>query len=355
MSASLRSSGPTPAAAASAAFFNASNHEYFQIPPISSLFDSQLGYRVVQNTSIFEVGMTLAFWVRFASSAGSGQTLVELSNGVSTENIYVRRVGSTAELLFGVSHSMSSVRREYATVNGTILPATWQHISWTILPIFSSSTTFDAAWNIFIDAGFAAAYTNLPGVMPIDGTYSVNYIGNTPLQQSSFFMGWIDDLRLYERALTLQSIRAIYAMDPCCHAASGSFIDMTKSCATGKDTFDPRFCKPCRTDCGPMQYIADYNSRCTGRSTQDTTTCLPCRKCGTDQFIGQICSGTTLFDEQICYPCRYKSSSDCPRPDTQVLIGRCDGSDEYDTSVCMTCAAGCVGYTEDPQVSYIVC
>lgn len=317
ISASSRSAGPTVTlenakTGGVAAAFNASNHEYFQIPRVS-LFDRQLGYRIVQNSSIYEVGMTLAFWVRFTSSAGGSQSLFELSNGISTENIYVRRVGSTAELLFGVSHTLSSVCREYATANGTLAfgESSWQHIAWTILP---SGADNDALWNIYIDAGDSAAYTNLSGVMPIDGTYSTNFIGfgTSMQQQMSFFTGAMDDLRLYERALTLQSIRAIYRMDPCCHAASGGFIDMTKPC-TGLEKYDPHFCQPCRTDCGPMQYISNFESRCDGSSTsQDTTTCLPCSACTLDQYIGKICSGTTMFDEQLCPACRCTLSFPSP-------------------------------------------
>ena len=284
-----------------AANFNASNHEYFQIPRLS-LFDKMLGYRIVRNSSSFERGMTLAFWVRFSSAAGSGQSLLEISNGLSTENIYVRRIGATAELLFGVSHTFSTVHREYSTVNGTLkFSDEWQHISWIIQPV----TGFDAIWNIFIDAGYSASYVNVPGVMPIDGTYSTNFVGfGTPISQS-FFTGGMDDLRLYERALQLPAIRSIYGLEACCQSgrAAGSYIDMTKQC-TGLDAYDPRLYRGCRSDCGPMQYISNFDGRCDGKGDAESTTCLPCRSCAADQFVGQVCSGVSLYDEGLCYSCR---------------------------------------------------
>ena len=355
VSASSRSSGPSVTldnakTGGVSAAFNASNHEYFQIPSVS-LFDRQLGYRIVRNTSsTFEVGMTLCFWVRFSSSAGSGQSLFELSNGISTENVYVRRIGSTAELVFGVSHTSGSVKKEYSTINNTIpFSGIWQHVAWTIL---GNAQSYDATWNIFINAGYTANYTGIPGVMPIDGTYTYNFIGfGTPVGQA-FFTGAMDDFRLYERALSLSSIRAIYGMDACCHFPSGSYIDMTKPC-TGLDKYDPHFCKACRMDCGPMQYIASFDSRCNGQSTQDTTTCLPCKRCGVDQYVSQICSGTTFFDEQLCPQCKFVSNEQCPAG--QVLVGRCDGTQEYDTSACMTCLAECVSYVDDPQVPFCCC
>ena len=309
VSASARSRGPTVHTASSrtggvSASFDASNHEYFQIPAVP-LFDRSLGYRIVRNVSMWERGMTLAFWVRFATAAGSGQTLVELSNGIDTENIYVRRLGATAELVFGVSHSRSLVRREQATANGTLrFNNEWQHVAWSIRPR-GADDDYDALWSIFVDAGSLLAVVDVPGVMPIDGNYSTNYLGfGTPVYQP-FFTGGMDDLRLYERALDVGTIRSIYTGHACCHSgAAGTYIDTSKSC-TGLESFDQRLCRPCRSDCGPMHFISNFNDRCDGRGDKDVSTCLPCQGCTTDQYIAQVCSGVALFDEGVCNPCRH--------------------------------------------------
>lgn len=46
--------------------------------------------------------------------------------------------------------------------------------------------------------------------------------------------------------------------------------------------------------------------------------------------------------------CRYKTSDDCPSK-KQVVIGRCEGNQIYDTSMCIDCNAQCVGAEDDPQ------
>ncbi len=45
--------------------------------------------------------------------------------------------------------------------------------------------------------------------------------------------------------------------------------------------------------------------------------------------------------------CRYKSTQDCPVG--KVMIGRCEGNQVYDTSICIDCNAECVGADKDPQ------
>lgn len=243
MSLSSRSSGPSAVfsyersrTGGSAASFNASNHEYYLIPEVS-LFDRQLGYRIVSNVSVWEQGMTLAFWLRFGSEQGQWQSIIEFSNGFDTEHIYVRRVASSSELAFGVMHSMKSVQREFATVNSTLAIADtrWQHIAWTVLPV-QNSKYYDAVWNIYVDGSIL--FEGIAGVMPIDGPYTLNYIGyGTLVDMHSFFTGQMDDLRLYERALLPLSILKIYSMDACCGTVVGSYLDARRSCS-GKETFD---------------------------------------------------------------------------------------------------------------------
>ena len=46
---------------------------------------------------------------------------------------------------------------------------------------------------------------------------------------------------------------------------------------------------------------------------------------------------------------RYKSTDDCPSG--QVMIGRCEGNQIYDTSMCIDCNAECISAENDPQRS----
>jgi hypothetical protein len=305
MSASSRSNGPAIAIIdgdSVAAFFNASNHEYFVIPPLQSLFPNN-------------GEMTLAFWIRFASfsSSQSASSILEISNGYSTENIYVRFDSSS--LVFGVSHSASFIQRQMTIP--LVLSNSWLHVAWTIESLLPPNS-YNALWSIFLN-GTAVLNRAAGGVSPIpNSTYSFNYIGfgSDPalLLSGSFFTGAMDDLRLYERVLSPAAIKAIYDGNPCCQLSlvAGTFIDNnpSKPC-TGVETFNPMLCRPCRSDCGPLYYIFPKEGQCSGTDEYDTTECAPCRLCTTDQYIGKLCSGTSFQDDTECNPCRQEAFAHC--------------------------------------------
>lgn len=242
ISVSKRSNGPQAnfsswMTGGSSASFNASNHEYYTIPPMLSLFDRSLGYMIVSNVSMWEQGMTLAFWVQFQASVGQWQSLVELSNGFDTEHIYIRRFASTSELAFGIVHSQKSVAYEFVTNGSSVLNVgKWRHVAWTVRPTLSHlaniGNTYDAIWNVYLDGELK--YSGMAGVMPVDGPYTTNYVGyGTQTELHSFFSGQLDDLRLYERALTSTSVKALQSRDACCMGlvTAGTYMDNRRSCS----------------------------------------------------------------------------------------------------------------------------
>lgn len=316
-------------------------------------------------------------WYKFASLAGESQTLFELSNGFGTEHIYVRRIGSTRDLVFGVEHSQwggERARAEHRTLNGSGINAGyWQHVAWSIQHILDRNTSssssssyvangsmaaggglqqptyyllpeslffawsslsrsfesasqlvgvramalgYRATWNIYLNGGSGSdglgeggsgpyAYENLEGMlMPVEGAYSVNYVGYGTFFSGSFFSGSVMDLRLYERPLDLRSIRAIFSGDACCTAfTAGSYMDPSKRC-TSASTHNSEFCRSCKSDCGPLNFIENEDNACSGMLDRDNTLCARCLPCGEGQFINKTCSGTSFNDEGSCIPCR---------------------------------------------------
>jgi hypothetical protein len=252
--------------------------------------------------------MTISLWIRIqksplsATSAGKWQYVVELSNGFSTEQVYIKRLYDSSSIVFGVSHSSGSVRREHSIIH--VLDGQWIHVAWTIAPL-SISLYYDARWNVYIDG--APVLQDAEGVMPIDGPYTQNFVGYSPDASyftTAFFHGYMDDLRVFERALPSHTIAAgLFGMHPCCGSAVGSYLDMRVSC-TGSERYNQRPCKLCQSDCGPMKFIDNWNLRCRLGSTEDTTLCRPCSPCGQDKYTGRLCSGTAFYEEALCYPCR---------------------------------------------------
>ncbi len=87
-------------------------------------------------------------------------------------------------------------------------------------------------------------YENIDGVMPIDGSYSINYIGYGTSFARSFFHGSISDLRLYERQTDLASLLAIFSGNSCCSPllSAGAYINSSRPC-TGKENYNTEFCR----------------------------------------------------------------------------------------------------------------
>jgi len=315
VSASSRSPGPSVAitnatrTSSVAAFFNASNHEYFVIPPLTSLFSS--------STSSSSREMTLSFWIRFASfSSSTTTTILEIGNGYNTENVCVHFVPGSFGMAFSISHSASFVQRELMVSPFQSLNLTqqqqqdWIHVAWTIEQQQQQQFS-PCIWTIFFNG--IPVQRAADGVYPLEATYSFNYIGygSNPASRTAFFTGAMDDLRLYDqRALRPAAIQAMASMEPCCQLSlvAGAFIDPSAPDCTGRETFNPRLCRPCLSDCGPLQYIFSKESVCKGQQNYDNTECKPCQKCRADQYIGKLCAGTSYDDETECQQCRYTRS-----------------------------------------------
>jgi hypothetical protein len=219
-------------------------------------------------------------------------------------------------MAFSISHSASFVQRELMVSPFQSLNLTqqqqqdWIHVAWTIEQQQQQQFS-PCIWTIFFNG--IPVQRAADGVYPLEATYSFNYIGygSNPASRTAFFTGAMDDLRLYDqRALRPAAIQAMASMEPCCQLSlvAGAFIDPSAPDCTGRETFNPRLCRPCLSDCGPLQYIFSKESVCKGQQNYDTTECKPCQKCRADQYIGKLCAGTSYDDETECQQCRYTRS-----------------------------------------------
>jgi len=163
---------------ASAALFNASNHEYFTIPAMVNVFDPALAVRVTSfQSAVWEQGMTLCMWLRFLTLDDAWQTLFEMSNGYATEHVYVRRYADTPELLFGVIHS--GMKKEMVTapsslMGPTLVANTWTHVCWVVqhpLSLYSNATASNNS--------LPSSYYIVPQSLLQWASYSTSYASST--------------------------------------------------------------------------------------------------------------------------------------------------------------------------------
>lgn len=137
---------------------------------------------------------------------------------------------------------------------------------------------YKAAWTILINGGSnstqalasrgGATYTMSDGLMPVEGSYSTNFLGFGTSFTRSFFHGSLSDFRLYERALSTASMQAIFQGSECCRlVSSGTFVDTSSMCS-GSGNFNTEFCRACKSDCGPFHFIDNEDNACNGRRNQ---------------------------------------------------------------------------------------
>ena len=118
----------------------------------------------------------------------------------------------------------------------------------------------------------------------------------------------------------------------------------------GTTSSDATLCAPCNyTSCRPLHILVN---QCTGRGTSDTSRCVPCSDpsgigCGSNQYMQQLCSGSSLYDG-ICRTCDSScisaSANSSLAPTGQFRLIPCTGATSSNL-VCANCSQNCpLGY-----------
>jgi chitodextrinase len=150
--------------------------------------------------NLYSTGMTVTAWIKPASAGtGSGGRIVDKSNGGAGWSL---KMNGTTKVQFAAS--------EFATTDATrdsgasITLSTWQHVAvtWT-----GSATATNI--HLYINGTLSdATATNGAGASR-DDSASPLAIGNRPVDAARAFDGPIDDVRVYNRILTLTEIQAL--------------------------------------------------------------------------------------------------------------------------------------------------
>ncbi|WP_373831700.1 LamG domain-containing protein [Bacteroides heparinolyticus] len=159
------------------------------------LFDGANGSYIDVGDWVNGGAMTIAFWARW-DAYKSFSKLLDFGNGVSSDNIYIMNYGTGSTFEFGVFDNSS---QSYMYGGGFTIPlSTW------------------VCYAITIEAGGKAKiYTN--GVFTSNKTLHVprsilrtgQFIGGSNWSNGEF-KGAIDDLRIYNRALTYDEVTSLY-------------------------------------------------------------------------------------------------------------------------------------------------
>jgi RHS repeat-associated protein len=144
----------------------------------------------------FTGGLTIEAWVNPTSNANFGR-VVDLGNGASSDNIVFYRLGTSTDLGLAVYRGSTA---QFLNAPNALQLNTFQHIAVTLT-----------------SAGVATIYRNGQAVatgpmhLPNNVTRTSNFIGKSNWAGESLWSGKVDDVAVYDHAVTPESISAHYA------------------------------------------------------------------------------------------------------------------------------------------------
>jgi hypothetical protein len=157
--------------------------QYVDIPSVDS-------YAIWYNS-----GITFSLWFKMSTSSGSWARIFDFSSGTSGN--------PTTYLLISKSGSSTNLRIEITgnghTTTGSWIDNTWHHIIWSISP--------SGVWTIYIDG----VNLNVSITVAIPNvSWGRRYIGRSAFSTDGWYVGNIDDFRIYNRVLSQDEVSILY-------------------------------------------------------------------------------------------------------------------------------------------------
>ena len=136
--------------------------------------------------------MTIALWVNWQAPSKAWQRIFDFGNG---ENEYMFLTPSNGSVMrFAIKNGAAE---QNVSCTSKLANSTWKHVAVTIAP---GKTT------IYVDGEEAGSSTGIT-IKPSDIRPALNYIGRSQFNADPLFTGYIDDLRIYNYALSQQEVK----------------------------------------------------------------------------------------------------------------------------------------------------
>lgn len=149
-------------------------------------------------------GITVACWFR-SNNTGNWGRIMDFGNGPNSNTFLISVNGNNSnKLYFAVSNNGTEVS---TTTNYSPNNNTWIHLVWTMTYATSGSST--CIWNVYINGALYGTYNNKYYPQPV--SRSNNYLGRSNWTGDSYYNGYIDDFKMYNRILSLSDVNKLYS------------------------------------------------------------------------------------------------------------------------------------------------
>lgn len=140
----------------------------------------------------FSLGMTITVWAKPDAAAGWAR-FVDIGNGPGVDNIFLTREGTTSNLIYNNNSGV-------VNAGGEIALNEWQMFAATV----------DEAGSVVLYANGLPVQTGTVGIPAITPRIT-NYIGESHYEGDAFYSGLMDDVQVWNYALTEDNIADMYA------------------------------------------------------------------------------------------------------------------------------------------------
>ncbi len=171
-------------------------------------------------------GFTIELWVK-PQDVTNKQPLVEWNN-INAEGYYKYGLHLWINVADGYggpgsiyTNFFDGNHHQFSTVGSIVQPNVWQHIALTYDRI-------NGIAQIFYNGQVVRTVTGLGQIMPRTGQSYDLYLGHRPLVEETFYKGRMDEVSIYNRALSENDLGAIYearSAGKCRYTISGQTVD----------------------------------------------------------------------------------------------------------------------------------
>lgn len=166
--------------------------------------------------SEFDNGCTIALWAK-PTAVKNFARFIELGNGASSNNIYLARSGTTNDLAFKVFGGSSS---DGAVVAPNVIELNrWQFLAAAI----------DTSGSVTLYKNGQPIQTGI-STWPWGVIRTRNYIGRSNWSSDEYYQGAMDEIRVYDYALTPAEIQTLFAAAAHCMEPYPDLFDINWDC-----------------------------------------------------------------------------------------------------------------------------
>ena len=169
-------------------------------------FNGSSSYVDMGNDASLEVGLpfTISAWVKVPTSATAYYTLFTTDNGPEATGAFLQIEASTGRITTGYGDGLGGINFQRKIGASSVTTNTWRHVVGVVrgeddMDIYVDGINDGGGYDV-IGNGGAITHTAASARMGDDS------IGN------SFFPGALDDVRLYNRALTATEAKQLYKL-----------------------------------------------------------------------------------------------------------------------------------------------